>query len=312
MITLRDENCPICMSSNRRSIGKPGRIGDAFKGLNDIDKVVIVQCLDCTAKYIHPMIYFSEDFAKKLYSLDYFSRNGTLQAAKNVGEKIRIMADVQNLSGDPHGQTLLDIGCGTGEFLKAAADIGFTVTGIDVDSTTTAYVTNKYGFRTVTGLLGPGTFPPNTFDVVVLSHVIEHLQRPAEILEVIRGILKPDGLFVMCTPNSDSLLDQVQDAYGRYRYDRGKSYYLTPFLTPYHIIGLNLKSVQKILERTGFAVEYCKLFSGLEWEDKNRKLIMRSLKAMGALLGKGLNIVTISRRPRISSTSETSQAQLGL
>lgn len=298
MITLHEEYCPICGSGKRQLLGKPGKISDVFKELRgQIDEVEVARCLDCTGKYIHPMVQFSDAFRNKLYSLDYFNADGELEDAKNVGEKIRIMENVKRLSGDPRGKTMLDIGCGTGEFLKAGADHGLDVTGIDVDSTTTEYVAKKYGFNTVTGLLGSETFPQCSFDVVVLSHVIEHLQRPIEVLVTSYRILKPNGLFVMCTPNSDSLGEDIHDIYGRVRYDRTKCYYLAPFLSPYHIIGFNLKSSRKILEKCGFTVEYCKLHSGLEWEDKSRKLIMRSIKIAGALLGKGASIVTISRKP---------------
>ena len=248
MITLRDENCPICESSNRELLGKPGRISGAFRKYDEIGQVNVVRCMDCSGNYIHPMLYFSEEFRKELYNLDYFHSNGALEDSKNVGEKITIMAAVKKLCGDPLGKTMLDIGCGTGEFLKAGADAGFNVTGIDVDSTTTDYITRKYGFRMVTGLLGSETFPASSFDVVVLSHVIEHLQAPFELLGVIHGILKPNGLFVMCTPNSDSLEESIHHLYGRLRYDRSKCYYLSPFLSPYHIIGFNRKSARRILE----------------------------------------------------------------
>lgn len=297
MITLRSENCPICESGNRLLLGKPGKISDAFRKFSEIERVNVVRCSDCTGKYIHPMVYFSEDFTRELYSLDYFNSNGELEDSKNIGEKVAIMTAAKKLSVDPRGKTMLDVGCGTGEFLKAGADAGFTVTGLDVDSTTTAHVTKKYGFHTVTGLLGPETFPRCTFDVVVLSHVIEHLQRPMELLGVIYEILKPNGLFVMCTPNSDSLGEDIHNVYGRVRYDRSKSYYMAPFQSPYHIIGFNLKSARRILEHAGFMVEYCKLRSGLEWEEKRRKAIMWSIKVMGAMLGKGMSIVTISRKP---------------
>jgi 2-polyprenyl-3-methyl-5-hydroxy-6-metoxy-1,4-benzoquinol methylase len=297
MITLRNENCPICKSGQRVLLGKPGKINQAFKSYREIEQVNVVRCLECTGKYIHPMMYFSEEFRKELYNLDYFNAEGALEDSKNVGEKVTIMAAVEKLSGEPRGKTMLDIGCGTGEFLKAAADSGFDVTGIDVDSTTTEFVNRRYGFRTVTGLLGAETFPQGSFDVIVLSHVIEHLQEPIELLSAIHKTLKPNGLFVMCTPNSDSFGDEVHNVYGHLRYDRSKSYYLAPFQSPYHIIGFNVKSARRILEDSGFRVEYCKLRSGLEWEDKTRKFIMRSIKIMGALLHKGASIVTISRKP---------------
>lgn len=301
MITLRDENCPICKSGNRRLLGKPGKISDAFKNCAEIGQVNVVRCLDCSGKYIHPMVYFSEAFRRELYNLDYFNSNGALEDAKNIGEKITIMAAVKKLAGETRGKTMLDIGCGTGEFLKAGADAGFNVTGIDVDTTTTEYVAKKYGFHTVTGLLESGTFSPGTFDVVVFSHVIEHLQAPIEPLAIIYSILKPNGLFVMCTPNSDSLEEDIHHVYGRFRYDRSKCYYLSPFLSPYHIIGFNRKSARRILERSGFAVEYFKVRSGLEWEDNRLKFIMRSIKVMGALVNKGMSIVTISRKPAVAS-----------
>jgi len=301
MITLRRENCPICESGNRRLLGKPGRISDAFKKHSEIGEVNVVRCLDCSGKYIHPMTYFSEAFTKELYNLNYWNSNGAVQDFKNIREKVTIMAAVRKLSGNPRGKTLLDVGCGTGEFLKAGADAGFDVTGIDVDSTTTDHITRKYGFRTMTGLLGPETFPESSFDVVVLSHVIEHLQKPAELLAVIRGILKPNGLFVMCTPNSDSLEEDIHHVYGRVRYDRSKCYYLSPFLNPYHIIGFNRKSARRILERSGFEVEYFKVRSGLEWEDQRLKFVIRSIKVMGALVNKGMSIVTISRKPVAAS-----------
>lgn len=298
LITLRKDGCPICGSMNRRSLGKPGRINKAFDELRgEIGSVEVVRCLDCTGKYIHPMVYFSDEFRRRLYSLDYWNEGGALEDFKNYGEKVRIIGEVKKLTGDTPGETLLDVGCGTGEFLKAGSDAGFDVTGIDVDATTTEHITKKYGFRTVTGLLGPDTFPAGKFDVVVLSHVIEHLQKPIELLGVIHGILKPNGLFVMCTPNSDSLEEDIHHVYGRVRHDRSKCYYLSPFLNPYHIIGFNRKSARTILERSGFAVEYFKVRSGLEWEDQRLKFIMRSIKVMGALVNKGMSIVTISRKP---------------
>jgi len=297
MIMLRYENCPICKSGNRFLLGKPGRISEVFRKYSEISQVNIVRCADCSGKYIHPMMYFSPEFIQELYSLDYFNANGAVEDFKNVGEKISIMAAVKRLYGDAHGKTMLDIGCGTGEFLKAGADAGFEVTGIDVDRTTTEFVSGKYGFRTLTGLLEARTFPSASFDVVVFSHVIEHLQEPTELLAIIRSILKPQGLLLMCTPNNDSLGEDIHNVYGRFRYGRSKSYYLTPFTSPYHIIGFNLSSSRRILEQSGFAIEYCKLHSGLEWEEKRRKFIMWSIKVTGAMLRKGMSIVTISRKP---------------
>src|SRR5262249_18845828 len=227
MITLRNENCPICGSSNRKFLGKPGKINNAFDALRDeISQVEVVRCWDCSGKYIHPMMYFSDEFLRKLYNIEYWDGN----ELHNVPEKTNILGIVEKLSrGSVRGKRLLDVGCGAGEYLIEASKRGMAVTGIDVEESITDHLSKTYGFNMVTGLLTPGVFSPNSFDVVVLSHVVEHLPQPAELLSVIHGILKPGGLFVMGTPNSDSLEEHLRNLYGRLRYDKTKCYYMAPF-----------------------------------------------------------------------------------
>lgn len=295
MITLRHENCPICGSGNRRLLGRPGKISHAFDQLlGEIAQVEVVRCMDCSGKYIHPMMYFSEEFLRKLYNVDYWDSS----ELHNLAEKTNILRVVQRLfDGFLRGKTLLDVGCGAGEYLLEASKLGMVVTGIDVEESITKQLRQKYGFNMVTGLLTRGVFSPSSFDVVVLSHVIEHLPQPVELLSIIYEILQPGGLFVMGTPNSDSLEEHLRNAYGRLRYDKTRCYYMAPFENPYHILGFNLESSRRILARTGFSPEYLKLHSGLEWEDKERKLVMRSIKVLGAVIGHGMSIVTISRKP---------------
>jgi len=101
---------------------------------------------------------------------------------------------------------------------------------------------------------------------------------------------------VMCTPNTDSLMENVHDIFGRMRHAWSKTYYLAPFISPYHIIGFNPRSSRRILERARFTPIYCELHSGLKWEDTNRKLIMITIKIAGAILGRGMSLVTVSRK----------------
>jgi len=250
--------------------------------------------------YVTPMVYFSEALQKELYNIQYFESEGAVRDVKNIGEKRRILELTQLCWGESlKGKTMLDIGCGTGEFLVTGSNFGMTVIGTDVDTSISKFIHDKYGFRVITEPFGPTTFPKESFDVIVLSHVIEHLQKPADLLGAIHTTLKPQGLFVMCTPNADSLMEKVHNIYGRIRHERTRSYYLTPFTSPYHIVGFNLKSSRRILQRTGFSPVYCKLHSGLEWEDVNRKFVMRTIKIAGAILGQGMSLVTVSRKAQV-------------
>jgi 2-polyprenyl-3-methyl-5-hydroxy-6-metoxy-1,4-benzoquinol methylase len=296
MIT-KDDACPVCESRNRIKLGRPGKINEIFRRFAEADSVQVVRCSDCSALYLNPMIYFSEALQKELYNIQYFNAEGAVRDLKNIGEKKRILELTQHSSGGSlKGKTMLDIGCGTGEFLVTGSQFGMAVTGTDVDPSISQYIHDKYGFTVVTGIFGPATFPKESFDVVVLSHVIEHLQRPADLLSAIHATLKPDGLFVMSTPNADSFMEKVHNLYGRIRHDRARSYYLAPFISPYHIVGFNLKSAKRLLQRMGFSPVYCKLHSGLEWEDADRKLAMKTIKVAGAILRQGMSLVTVSRK----------------
>jgi len=297
MLELRDEACPACDSRNKKVLGKPGKLSERFRDFLEVDTVHVVRCSDCSAMYMSPMIYFSDGLQKDLYNIEYFGANGRIMDLKNMDEKKQILSITQQLAKSSlKGKTLLDIGCGTGEFLVTASNLGMVVTGIDVEASITTYIHEKYGFDVLTGLLNAETFPNKKFDVIVLSHVIEHLQKPLELLDKIHGALKDDGLFVMCTPNTDSLMENVHDIFGRMRHAWSKTYYLAPFISPYHIIGFNPRSSRRILERARFTPIYCELHSGLKWEDTNRKLIMITIKIAGAILGRGMSLVTVSRK----------------
>jgi 2-polyprenyl-3-methyl-5-hydroxy-6-metoxy-1,4-benzoquinol methylase len=297
MCMLRELNCPICGSHRKRLKGTPGKANAIFERLNgSVHTVQVARCEDCTASYLSPMVYFSPALLAEMYNIGYFSSEDGVEDFKNMGEKYSILRIVSQIAGSLHGKTLLDIGCGTGEYLKAASDFGMQVTGTDVDASLAAHIHQKYGYEVVIGRFTEDSFAPNSFDVIVLSHVIEHLQEPLPVLNAIRRTLKRNGLFVMCTPNVDSFMERLHDIYGKLRYDHRKCYYLTPFTTPYHIIGFNLKSSRRVLETCGFVPLYCKLRSGLEWTDYNRRVVMKCIKMAGALIGRGVSIVTVSRQ----------------
>ena len=276
----------------RRTVGTPGRMGPVFAAVADqVASVRVVRCLGCTGTYISPMVYHSERLRSDMYNSSYFPSD-----MKNMGEKrlnLRIAAG--HTEGGLEGKRLLDIGSGTGEYLLVGREVGMDVTGMDVDDSLVDALRAKHSFRVVKGLLYEDTFPAASFDVVVLSHVIEHLQEPERMLRLIRGVLRPEGLLVMATPNADSLLESIHELYGRARRGRDKTFVLTPFTEPYHILGFNLRAARVLLERAGFAPVYAKARSGLEWADGRLAPVMKAIKVAGACVGRGMSIVTVSR-----------------
>jgi len=100
---------------------------------------------------------------------------------------------------------LLEIGCADGAFLKLAARAGFHAHGIEPDPVTSAAAQQCPDIVVFPGTLADAPYPAASFDVVVLFHVLEHLDSPRRALHEIHRLLRPGGVLVIETPNIASL-----------------------------------------------------------------------------------------------------------
>ncbi|HYY43393.1 MAG TPA: class I SAM-dependent methyltransferase, partial [Pyrinomonadaceae bacterium] len=107
------------------------------------------------------------------------------------------------------GGRLLDIGCGLGYFMNVAARAGFDVYGLDLSRYAVARCQERFPDRVQCGLLTPGLFPDQFFDVVTMFDLFEHVYQPHEFLAALHAITRDDGLVVITTPNHRSLLSRV-------------------------------------------------------------------------------------------------------
>lgn len=98
--------------------------------------------------------------------------------------------------------TVLEVGSGTGEFVKAASDAGFDAYGIEPSEWAAAHG-RALGVRVETGFLEDWTtrYPDVRPEVVVLWHTIEHIPDPVALLSGVRSVLAPGGLVMLEVPN---------------------------------------------------------------------------------------------------------------
>lgn len=100
-------------------------------------------------------------------------------------------------------KTLLDVGCGTGDFLKTAKENNWTVSGIEPNADARS-IANQKTENAVFDIEQLNNFESNSFDVITLWHVLEHLPDLEYQISILKKLLKPKGRLVVAVPNYKS------------------------------------------------------------------------------------------------------------
>jgi SAM-dependent methyltransferase len=103
----------------------------------------------------------------------------------------------------------LDVGCGPGFFLDAAAPLGYEAWGLDPSAYAVALARQAHGDRVRQGLLETAAFPSAHFDLLTAFDAFEHVYDPPAFLEAAHGLLAPGGVLAITTPDAASLLARV-------------------------------------------------------------------------------------------------------
>ena len=99
---------------------------------------------------------------------------------------------------------VLDIGCGRGLLLQAFRNAGSEVMGTEFSDDACRFARDVLKIPVRVGLLHDLKFPDNSFDVVVMWHVLEHVSDPRPTLAEVSRILRPGGIFLVGVPNFGS------------------------------------------------------------------------------------------------------------
>jgi len=144
---------------------------------------------------------------------------------------------------------LLDIGCGSGQFLHEMKSFGVQTYGVE-PGVFPDENSKQNGLDIFCGNLLDAQYPDARFDIVTMNHVLEHVHNPREILCEIRRILKPGGRFIVAVPNTRSLAFRLF----------GKNWYQLD--TPRHLVMYSDHILASMLGQTGFKILSVRFNSG--------------------------------------------------
>jgi O-antigen biosynthesis protein len=150
-----------------------------------------------------------------------------------------------------YNKSVLEVGCSTGYFTKILAERGCSVVGIEIDCDA-ARTAEQWADRVVVGNIDDGDVwdevKDESFDVVVLGDVLEHLRDPLGSLRQAARKLKPSGFVVTSLPNvahGDVRIGLMQ---GQFRYRP------TGLLDRTHLRFFTLESIRDLLKEAGLVV----------------------------------------------------------
>lgn len=203
----------------------------------------IIACDACGLRFVPPNAMQTVDY-DKLYSRegDYSYKLEELAAPPEAGPYVfprsrRIALDkIQKIKPS----NLLEIGCGTGDFLRAAEEMGIKAWGSDVSANALALARQRVKAELFCGILAADTFGGRTFDMVCSWEVLEHVPSPREFMQTIWNRLEPNGFVFLSTPNYESRYmwqNMPQDARSR---------------PPVHVTFWTQNSLKTLLSQAGF------------------------------------------------------------
>lgn len=133
---------------------------------------------------------------------------------------------------------LLDIGAGTGEFLLAAKNRGWEVLGTEPSSQARELALKKG----ITLKKEDFYFNSNTFDVITMWHVLEHVSDLHNQVKELKRMLRPGGLLIIAVPNYRSYDAEVY------------SEYWAGYDVPRHLWHFSKQSIERIFGKNGFSL----------------------------------------------------------
>jgi SAM-dependent methyltransferase len=202
-----------------------------------------VRCLECGLIRQHPRLipsalgaYYPENYPS--FALSVESRRNLI---RRIDHRYGQLKRVRIVGESCHTGKLLDVGCGTGDFLSEVNRAGnWRAIGVEPNLYACAYARRVLGLDVICGTLGVASLASAAFDVVTMWNVLEHVYDPKHNLRQAYRVLRPGGFLIFSVPVVHSLLRQW---FGPYWVE---------WDLPRHMYVFSRQTVERFLRETGF------------------------------------------------------------
>lgn len=226
--------CPICSGDHEAFVANAASVyseaGCSFS---------IHRCKKCSHHFTWPEP--SEELLSRIYKSTY-----AYEAHRLIADEKRMRAEaLASLilpKADTKQSTALDIGCMHGHLVRALADLGVRASGVELDEGAVA-VCQRTGLDVTRGSLEECNISETRrFDVVVLSHVLEHIRDVSSTLRQVQRLLTSFGQIVVVVPNSRARTARLSGRYWGY------------WQVPIHVHHFNETSMRVLAAQSGMHV----------------------------------------------------------
>ncbi|RMF80291.1 MAG: class I SAM-dependent methyltransferase [Chloroflexi bacterium] len=207
----------------------------------------LVQCDNCGLVYVHAQPDATELYA--LYGETYFHNDdsGTVGYTDYIADEANIRRTFQGrlrrIEKFVAPGRLLDVGCAAGFFMDEAHKRGWDVAGMDVSGFAVQYVRDRFGYDAQHGSLTDLDYPAESYDLITMWDVIEHVPDPMAYVQQVATLLRPDGIFSLATPDVGSIPARLT----------GKRW-VGYKLQEEHVYYFSVKTLKRMLDEAGFDV----------------------------------------------------------
>jgi SAM-dependent methyltransferase len=206
MTTTRTRACPVCRGSTRTRLFRQHFA--EVESVTIVNGYDVVVCGDCGAGFADdiPDQAAFDRYYRDLSKYEYHQRDGAESDFDR--RRLAIIADIIAPFIARADARILDVGCATGRLLALLRDKGFpNVHGLDPSPSCAAAAERLYGIPVRTTTLSRLHESGETFDVVILVGVLEHINDLDTALREVHDVLSPEGIVYVEVPDALTFAD---------------------------------------------------------------------------------------------------------